>query len=133
MITPAAERSEAAAGPGNDRIGTLLDRVVQISDAIESSIGAGDWVEASALDLERRERLVELFEAAGGGARAGAALGPGARAVLTDLLARIGQAIDQVQVNRHLLAEEATQLGGASRALRAYEAHLRPWVQGGRR
>jgi len=103
---------------------TLLDRVDELSGAIEACITAGDWPSATALDEQRRELLTSICA---GGTDAGvdtrAALAPGAREALAQLLARTERLIAGVQEERRALTEQAHRLSGAAGALRAYESN----------
>lgn len=98
-----------------------LDRILELTAAVERHVDRGAWAEAGALDAERRRLLAELCDT-----------GPavGFRDVLQELLARTQQTLQHVEARRQATADALGQLNLARDAVRDYErntahGHLR--------
>lgn len=94
---------------------TLLDRILDLTAAIEASVEAGDWAGAASLDRERRELLGDLLAAQPGGV-----LDPAARAVLADLVRRNQATVARVAQERQAVGLTLRQLHDSPAAVRAY-------------
>lgn len=95
---------------------SLLDRIMDLTSAIESRVAEADWAGATGLDLERRELLRELFITQPHAVRDGAT-----RAILEQLRARNDATSSALHETRHALSVAARQLGIAPGIVRAYE------------
>lgn len=95
---------------------SLLDRIMDLTTAIEARVADADWAGATDLDLERRELLAELFANQPDVARDGAS-----RAILEQLRARTDTTAAALNATRRTLSAAARALTAAPGAVRAYE------------
>lgn len=93
----------------------LLDRILDLTAAIEASVDGGDWIAAAALDSERRGLLADLLATQPAGT-----LEPAARAVLADLARRNQATVERVERERHAVGLTLRQLRDSPAAVRAY-------------
>lgn len=100
---------------------TRLDKILELTAAIEARVADGDWAGATSLDMERRQCLTELFTA-----EPAAVLDGSAREILQQLLARNDQTIARIQQTRRTLTVAAAQLHEVPAALLAYERNSVP-------
>lgn len=97
---------------------SLVERIMNLTDAIEDCVSGTDWAGATALDAERQELLHALFRNEPDAARDG-----GSRAILEQLRARTDAMLATVTGTRDALADTARQLQAAPGAVRAYESN----------
>ena len=95
---------------------SLLDRIMALTTAIEARVADADWAGASALDLERRELLGDLFATQPDVVRDG-----NSRAILEQLRARTDSTSTALHETRRALSATARQLKSAPGVVRAYE------------
>lgn len=98
-----------------------LDRILDLTRQVEAQVDRGDWLAAGALDQERRQLLETLIAD-----NHLQQLGPNARAVLQEILARNQQTVGKVQNHKTQLAAISTRLNQAPDAMRAYRANAQP-------
>jgi hypothetical protein len=89
-----------------------LDRILELTAAVESHVNRGAWAEAGALEAERRRLLTDLCEA-------GAA--QSFRDVLQELLARTQDTVRHLEHRKQETADALSQLNTARSAMRNYE------------
>jgi hypothetical protein len=92
-----------------------LDRILELTAAVEHQVDSGAWAQAGALDAERRRLLAELC-ADGQSARELA----GFREVLEQVLARTQETIQRVETRQDATAKDSARLGIARDAVRDY-------------
>jgi hypothetical protein len=103
-----AEHASPAAQPA-------LERLLEMTDAVQAAIGAGEWQRAAQLESERRallERYLGLHGALDGDARV--------QEVLVRLHERNNGMIGEVHHHRRRLEHEACLIGRGKRAVKAY-------------
>jgi hypothetical protein len=91
---------------------STLDRILELTTAVERHVDRGAWAEAGALDAERRRLLEELCSAGPAGSF---------RDVLQELLARNRQTVQQVEARQQETADVLGQLNTARDAMRDYQ------------
>lgn len=106
-MKPEAEHARAGADPD-------LERLLEMTDAVQAAISAGDWQRAAQIESERRallERYLGLQDEAGG-------------AHVQQTLARLhehnNRMIGEVHHHRRRLVHEACLIDRGKRAVKAY-------------
>jgi hypothetical protein len=94
---------------------TPLDRILDLTTAIEACVDGGDWAGAASLDTERRALLADLLATQPGGQ-----LEPAARAVFADLVRRNQATVARVERERQAVGITLRQLHDSPAAVRAY-------------
>lgn len=92
-----------------------LDRILELTERVETEVDRGDWLQASQLDAERHRLLSELL--ANNGV---SKLGDQARQLLRDVLARNQRTVHAIETQRYELASASKRLADASKAVRRY-------------
>jgi hypothetical protein len=96
-----------------------LAQVLELTDRVQSAIGAGDWLAAQDVEIERRAALEQLVAEQGAGGELGTAL--------ADLHARNLRMIGEVHHHRRRVLRDASMVKVAHSAAAAYgEARSEP-------
>ena len=98
-----------------------LDRIIEITEAVEQFVERGAWVEARVLDEERRRMLQDLLH--GESSNSGTAH----REFLQELLRRNEDTVQRLgKRRRDLLADAAGEINAGRSIARAYNEHGSP-------
>lgn len=98
-----------------------MDRILELTDAVERQIETGDWLSARETDAERRRLLVAMLEANDLGR-----LASDEQQCLREILQRTDAAIAEVGQLKGELAAASRRLRTAPRALRSYRQNTGP-------
>ena len=92
---------------------SVLDKILELTDAVESCIDNGDWLGAGKVNAQRQQLLIELCGD-------GRELDPVTRAALRDVLERNQAAEAKLRGGRGEIARSASRLNQGQQALDAY-------------
>ena len=96
-----------------------MDRILELTDAVEQQIESGDWLSASETDAERRRLLGAMLEADGIGR-----LDKRDQQSLREILQRTNETLSEVAELKKELLAASRQLQSAPRALHSYRENL---------
>ena len=98
-----------------------IDRILELTQLVQQRVDDGDWVEAGALDLERRQLLNGLF------AENDITMLPSStQTLLRDILAQNDRIISAVKTHKQEIASASGRLSRAPGAVRAYRRNTAP-------
>ena len=97
-----------------------LDAVITLTERVQAAIADGDWSDAAALEIQRRELLARFLDQQRDNGLASLS------AELTDLQNTHNRLIGELFHHRRRLVREATTVRTGRRAVRAYGEHETP-------
>ncbi|MFQ5633816.1 MAG: hypothetical protein ACE5G3_00605 [Gammaproteobacteria bacterium] len=98
-----------------------MDRILELTAAVEQQIAGGDWLAASETDAERRRLLAAMLA----GDEAGR-LTESDRECLSDILRRTNAAAAEVRALKRDLLASSSGLRTGPRAMRSYRQNVEP-------
>jgi plasmid stability protein len=98
-----------------------LERILELTRRVEEHVDRGAWLEAGAIDAERRELLNAVLSA-----NDIRQLDAAARQTLREVLARNQQTVEKVQAQQTELGRASARLNQVPGAMRAYRANASP-------